>query len=136
MDLEKCLKNNIHNRSESDIRKAINEWAPTPSTYTVLDYSCLFNTVDDTEEISDIEEEKEQKAEYLDSVSDEDKHHDDEFSDTDGDLVNEVRFLPNFFFEVKHTYETSHCFLKYYIFHISFITCRMPQKMDLNLYSL
>lgn len=87
------MKNNIHNRSDSDIRKAINEWAPTPSSYTVLDYSCLFDSADDTEEISDAEEEKEQKTEYLDSVSDEDKHNDDEFSDEDGDgnLVNEVR---------------------------------------------
>lgn len=89
MDLEKCLKNNIHNRSEADIRKAINRWTATPSTYTVLDYSCLFNSADDTEEISDTEEDKEEKAEYLNTISDEDA-----FSDTDGgeNLINEVRF--------------------------------------------
>lgn len=87
------MKNNIHNRSEGDIRRAINEWAPTPFAYTVLDYSCLFNNADDTEEISDTEEDKEGKVEYLDAVSDEDKHNDDEFSDTEGDdtLINEVR---------------------------------------------
>lgn len=66
------MKNNIHNRSESDIKRAINEWVATPSTYTVLDYECLFNSADDTEEISDIEDEK---AESLDAISDEDNSH-------------------------------------------------------------
>lgn len=99
MDLEKCLKNNVHNRSEGDIRKAIREWMPTPSTYTVLDYSCLITSADDTEEISDIEDERGENTEFLDAVSDDDhgnaeKRLDDEFSDTDGDesLINEVRF--------------------------------------------
>lgn len=108
MDLEKCLKNNIHNRSEFDIRKAIREWVPTPSAYTVLDYSCLFTSADDTEEISDIDDEKEENTEFLDAVSDEDnagKHGDDDFSDTDGDenLINEVRFR-NFFEENTLTF--------------------------------
>lgn len=94
------MKNNIHNRSEDDIRKAIGEWAPTPPSYTVLDYKCLFDSADDTEEISDVEEEKEEKGD-LDAVSDEDhmygnaeRSNDDEFSDMDGDenLMNEVRF--------------------------------------------
>lgn len=100
------MKNNIHNRTESDIRKAISEWAPTPSTYTVLDYGCLFNSADDTEEISDVEDEKEGKAEYLDTVSDEDKHNDDDFSDTDGaeKLINEVRHYDLFLFKKVFTH--------------------------------
>lgn len=92
-DLQKCLKNNIHNRSESDIRRAIKEWVATPSTYTVLDYDCLFNSADDTEEISDIEDEK---AESLDAISDDDNgaggQSANEFEDGGGDdeLTNEV----------------------------------------------
>lgn len=88
---------NGHNRSSKDIRDALDEWVPTPSSYTVLDYSYLFNSADNTEEISDVEDDKE--AEAFDAVSDEDnkveKHADDEFSDEDGDdqLMNEVRFL-------------------------------------------
>lgn len=96
------MENNIHNRSEDDIRKAIKEWVPTPSEYTVLDYSCLFNSADATEEISDIDDEKDEQSESFDAVSDDDnneagKHIEDELSDTDGDekFINEVR-LCNF----------------------------------------
>lgn len=91
-DLEKCLKNNIHNRSESDIRKAIAEWVPTPSSYTVLDYECLVNSADDTEEISDVDDEK---AESLDAISDDDNSNAEKDYDSDigGDdePINEVK---------------------------------------------
>lgn len=85
---------NGHNRSTEDIRSALNEWVRTPSSYTVLDYNCLFNA-DNTEEISDVEDEK---ADSLDAVSDEDnskaeKNVDDEFSDGDDQSINEVRFF-------------------------------------------
>lgn len=95
------MENNIHNRSESDIRKAIDEWQPTPSSYTVLEWDeCLFNSADDTEEISDVEDEKDRKAESLDAISEDDdtsnamKDLDDEFSDIGGDdePINEVNF--------------------------------------------
>lgn len=99
LDLEKCLKNNIHNRTEDDIRKAINEWDPTPSSYTILDYQCLFNNADDTEEISDFEEDKEHKDETFDAISDEEnsiaeRDMDNEFSDIGGEEepINEVRY--------------------------------------------
>lgn len=108
MDLEKCLKNNIHNRSEADIRDALDEWTPTPHAYTVLDYSFLFHSADNTEEVSDVDDEKE--AGSLDAVSDEDntnadKNIDDEFSDGDGDdqLINEVRILYVFFVSNSNT---------------------------------
>lgn len=95
LDLEKCLKNNIHNRTRDDIRQAIDEWQPTPSSYTVLDYEFLFNSADDTEEISDIDDEGDEKAESLDAISDEDNGNAgkaDEFSDAGGDdePINEV----------------------------------------------
>lgn len=102
LDLETSLRNNIHNRTNDDIRRAINEWVPTPSAYTVLEYQCLFsNRGGDTEEISDIEDEKDENADSLDAISDEDNANaerymdDDEFSDTGGDEgpMNEVSFL-------------------------------------------
>lgn len=100
-DVEKCLRNDIHNRSESDIRKAIAEWVPTPSSYTVLDYECLVNSADDTEEISDIDDEK---AESLDAITDDErssteKDFDNQLSDIGGDdePINEVKiyFISN-----------------------------------------
>lgn len=83
------MKNNIHNRTESDIRKAINEWVPTPSSYTILDYECLFNSADNTEEISDIEDQKDD-VESLDAISEDNnsnatENEHDNFSDTGGD---------------------------------------------------
>lgn len=89
------MKNNIHNRSESDIQRAINEWVATPSSYTVLDYECLFNSADDTEEISDVDDEN---AESLDAISDDENGHgaagrpSNEYGDAGGDdeLTNEV----------------------------------------------
>lgn len=99
LDLEKCLKNNIHNRLESDIRKAIDEWEATPASYTILDYESLFNSADDTEEISDVEDDKDDNAESLDAISDEDNSNairdadDDNMSDmgADDEPINEVR---------------------------------------------
>lgn len=100
LDLEKCLRNNIHNRTEHDIRRAINEWVPTPSAYTVLEYQCLFSHREgETEEISDIEIDQDENEDSLDAISDEEnanaqRYMDDEFSDTGGDEepMNEVRF--------------------------------------------
>lgn len=98
LDLEKCLKNNIHNRLENDIRKAIDDWETTPASYTVLDYDSLFNSADDTEEISDVEEDKDENAESLDAISDEENaakeiEDDGDFSDVgaDDEPINEVR---------------------------------------------
>lgn len=99
MDVDKCLKNNIHNRTESDIRKALKEWEPTPSSYTVLDYECLFNSADNTEAISDADDDNED-AESLDAISDDenasgaDKNMHDDFSDIgDDEPINEVTFF-------------------------------------------
>lgn len=99
MEFEKCLKNNIHNRSQSDIRNAIEEWEPTPTSYTLLNYECLFNSADNTEEISDIEDDKDEKSESLDAISEEDNSNNgkdlgDELSDVGGDdePINEVTF--------------------------------------------
>lgn len=89
LDLNKCLKNNIHNRTERDIQKAFNEWVPTPTSYTVLNYECLFNSADNTEEISDIEDE----AESLDAISEDENSHavHGNLSDTgDDEPINEV----------------------------------------------
>lgn len=101
LDLEKCLKNNIHNRLESDIRKEIDDWDTTPASYTVLDYECLFNTADDTEAISDVDEDKDEIDESFDAISDEDNSNAvrdgdndvDDFSDigADDEPINEVR---------------------------------------------
>lgn len=41
LNLDECLKNNIHNRAEADIRKCIKEWTKTPPHYMILDYSPL-----------------------------------------------------------------------------------------------
>lgn len=41
LNLDECLKNNIHNRSEADIRKCIGEWTNTPLHYIRLDCTPL-----------------------------------------------------------------------------------------------
>lgn len=107
LDLEKCLKNNIHNRLESDIRKEIYEWESLPPSYTVLDYECLFNNADDTEEISDVENEN---AESLDAISDEDNSNairdDDNSSDmgADDEPINEVRHIKFYNYKIRGKY--------------------------------
>lgn len=99
LDLNKCLKNNIHNRTEMDIQRAIKEWNPTPSAYTILDYQCLFGSgAVDTEAISDAEDEKAENFDALDAISDDEnaknRNQNDDFSDIEGDEepINEVRF--------------------------------------------
>lgn len=104
---EKCIKNNIHNRSVNDIKKAITTWVRTPSNYTLLQYDSLFNDADATEAISDIEDEK---TDSLDAVSDEDDNGegksktDNAFSDIDDDddgsdecVLNEVSLFCIYF---------------------------------------
>lgn len=94
-DLDKCLKNNIHNRSESEVRKAKEEWAPAPAEYTLLNYECLFSTEENIEEISD-EDEKDGQTESVDAVSEEDNTNsernlaEDDLSDTGDEPTNEV----------------------------------------------
>lgn len=46
LDLQQCLKNNIHSRTESDIEMSINEWVEAPSHHIQLDYSSLLSTID------------------------------------------------------------------------------------------
>lgn len=65
LDVDLCLRQNTHKRSESDIRKAISQWVPTPPIYTVLTYDSLFEN--EMEDISDDE-----KANSLDALTDED----------------------------------------------------------------
>lgn len=82
LNLQRCIKNNIHNRSVSDIRKSIDAWAPSPVSYTLLDYDCLLNSADQTEAISDAEDER---SANLDAISEDENCHDvqdeDDFSD-------------------------------------------------------
>lgn len=89
LDEEKCLKNNIHNRTASDIKKAITSWVPTPNTYTLLNYESLFNDADAMEAISDNEDEP-GVSEALDAISDEDGNEMDgkKFDDDDDDDRN------------------------------------------------
>lgn len=82
LNLEECLKNNIHNRSEADIKKIISEWTNTPIHYIRLDYRSLFQS--DGKKGSEKKIEEVQKADgssggskesgntTLDLVSDED----------------------------------------------------------------
>lgn len=46
LDLHECLKNNIHQRTASDIQKAIDEWTDAPSHYIQLDYRPLLDAID------------------------------------------------------------------------------------------
>lgn len=41
LDFQQCLANNIHNRTASDIQKAIDEWVDAPPHYIQLDYHSL-----------------------------------------------------------------------------------------------
>lgn len=45
LDLQQCLKNNIHQRSAADIQRAIEEWADAPSHYIQLDYRPLLDAL-------------------------------------------------------------------------------------------
>lgn len=65
LDVDLCLRQNTHKRSEIDIRKAISQWVSTPPIYTVLTYDSLFEN--EMEDISDDE-----KANSLDALTDED----------------------------------------------------------------
>lgn len=90
------MKNNIHNRTEQDIRKAMNEWMPTPSSYTLLDYECLFNSADNTDEISDADEEQDDSDEVLDTISDDEHMHaENDLDDLSGEeeAMNEVNYI-------------------------------------------
>lgn len=93
LDVEKCLKNNIHKRTEEDIRSAMNQWVPTPATYTLLDYDCLFNA-DNTDEISDMDEgDQDGKGDSLDGKSDDgNANAEKELDEVSGDdeSMNEV----------------------------------------------
>ncbi|XP_055309199.1 probable serine/threonine-protein kinase DDB_G0282963 [Sitodiplosis mosellana] len=90
LDLEKCLKNNIHNRLEIDIRKAMEEWEMSPASYTVLDYDNLFNSADDTESLSDVEDVKNENADSLDAISDEDNNSNVAMEDVESDDFSDM----------------------------------------------
>lgn len=83
LDEERCLKNNIHNRTASDIKKAITSWVPTPTNYTLLKYDSLFNDNSTMEAISDNEDEP-GVSDALDAISDDDD------DDDNGNSFNEV----------------------------------------------
>lgn len=43
-NLEKCLENNIHSRSEADIKRIFNNWHETPEDYSTLDPRSLLQS--------------------------------------------------------------------------------------------
>lgn len=93
LDANLCLKQNIHGRSEADIRKAINRWIPTPSNFTQLKYDSLF--ADQMEDISDDEVAEDNS---LDAVSDDeasavDDAKNEDISSEDEEAFNEVSRL-------------------------------------------
>lgn len=96
LDVEKCVKNNIHKRTEEDIRSAMNQWVPTPATYTLLEYDCLFNS-DNTDQVSDMDEgDQDDKGDTRDGISDDGNENAekelDEFSGDD-ESMNEVSYF-------------------------------------------
>lgn len=101
LDVNQCIKNNIHNRTESDIRSSIEDLKsnPTPSPYIILDCEPLFNNADDVEDISDVDE----NADSLDAISDEDdggrEKADEQTEDiddgSDDEPLNEVSTIPS-----------------------------------------
>lgn len=64
LDLQQCLKNDIHQRSASDIQRAIEEWVDAPSHYIQLDYRPLLDALNAT--VTDDKME-------LDAISDDDQ---------------------------------------------------------------
>lgn len=73
LDVEKCLRNNVHNRSLVDIERAYKEWKQTPPHYIHLDCGSLLNPPAEaepskTEEISDDEDSGITAAENEDEV--------------------------------------------------------------------
>lgn len=67
LDVEACIKNNIHNRTAEDIHKAFKEYKQTPAHYVKIDYSYLLKSVEEvvlvtTECLSDKGQDKEVDA--------------------------------------------------------------------------
>lgn len=47
LDVEECIKNDIHNRTAEDIRKAFRDYKDTPAHYVKLDYSYLLKPAEE-----------------------------------------------------------------------------------------
>lgn len=64
LDLQQCLKNNIHQRTSSDIQKAIAEWVEAPPHNIQLNYRPLLDAINTAASDDKME---------LDAISDDDQ---------------------------------------------------------------
>ncbi|XP_013114584.2 putative uncharacterized protein DDB_G0282133 isoform X1 [Stomoxys calcitrans] len=73
-DLDVCLENNVHERTEADIKEVIDNWKPTPFHYIKLDVANLVQNVVEMEDVEDMpvdENTVSENAETLSQTADE-----------------------------------------------------------------
>lgn len=101
LDFELCSKQNVHNRTENDIRKAINDWIATPSSFTSLSYDCLF-----TDEMDDISDEPAdlEAVSISDSEDEKNAQNADENISDDDEAFNEVRSFTRNYILLKNKF--------------------------------
>ncbi|XP_073830067.1 ZAP3 isoform X2 [Musca autumnalis] len=66
-DLEICLENNVHERTEADIKEILNNWKPTPFHYIKLDIASLVQNVVEMEDVEDMPVDNNTVSENTDS---------------------------------------------------------------------
>lgn len=78
-DLQSCLKHNIHNRNEKDIKDMIEKWEDTPRQYLRTDPTSMLQSaaIEDVE-MKDAEEEEATKQEEGGEKKDDEEENDDE----------------------------------------------------------
>ena len=79
MDLQNCIKHNIHKRHEKDIQDIINKWQATPRQYLRTDPTSMLQSaaIEDVE-MKDVDEEEEPKEEENENKKDEEENGEDE----------------------------------------------------------
>lgn len=79
--MQKCIKNNIHNRSAADIEKAYLEWKEAPAHYVQIDFSSLLKEPEPDSHCENVSNDSEIKENVVDNTD-----------DSTQDQIGEVRF--------------------------------------------
>ena len=62
-DIDLCVKRNIHNRTEEDIKEIVNRWECTPETHIKINYKKIFD-IQNVKETEIIQETTADKVKY------------------------------------------------------------------------
>lgn len=66
--MQKCIKNNIHNRSAADIENAYLEWKEAPAHYVQLDFSSLLKEPEPDSQCENVSNDSEIKDDVVDNT--------------------------------------------------------------------